>query len=531
MDAAYILTWMVGAALFTLWVRSLQHPLLTGTSWRIICPAIAVVVFACYQKDPHQAGWVAGWLYLLLVVLPQILPFLIDRLIRKRRLRLAQLLARLTRILHPGDGLWDLPTLIRILRLWDRQAEPAARALWEKLPVERLLHQPFSRTLVIQMLMAFGEWERALQYALPLGDQEDTWMDLYLPIVKLRALGEMGKREELLTAVENYLRGHRPPATNAATGALFLFAFWGQRARVEKLLQERLQRLPPESHDFWRATTALFAGHHEEARPLLQKLQGSPDLRTQRAATRRLEQMPLVPALPPETSRLEEVARLVDHFFVAEPVSRRPYVTNTILVILLAVFAAEEWLGGSTENEVLFRLGAAHPVFVFEFHQYWRLLAGGFLHYGIVHLIMNLLGLRFLGPVVESLLGRWRFTLLYFICLTGSLTAVTTLGELGLMPAELMVGASGGIMGLVGWLGFYFLKEWLTHRTPLNRHRVQNLLLALAIQVAFDLSTENVSFAGHTTGAIVGFLMGAVFEWMGKKERAGVAGSPAHPNS
>ena len=65
-------------------------------------------------------------------------------------------------------------------------------------------------------------------------------------------------------------------------------------------------------------------------------------------------------------------------------------------------------------------------------------------------------------------------------------------------PAEL-VGASGSIMGIVGaWAGFL-----LRHRhAPQAKQRLANIAMIVAIQIAFDLSTPQVSMAAHMCGLI-----------------------------
>jgi rhomboid protease GluP len=62
-------------------------------------------------------------------------------------------------------------------------------------------------------------------------------------------------------------------------------------------------------------------------------------------------------------------------------------------------------------------------------------------------------------------------------------------------------------MGIVGaWAGFL-----LRHRhVPLARQRLWNVVMIVAIQVAFDLSTPQVSMSAHLCGLIAGFGAGLV---------------------
>jgi RNA polymerase sigma factor for flagellar operon FliA len=80
-------------------------------------------------------------------------------------------------------------------------------------------------------------------------------------------------------------------------------------------------------------------------------------------------------------------------------------------------------------------------------HEWYRLITSGFLHFGILHIAMNMYLLFQLGKLLEAPLGRVRFGLLYFACLLG--------GSLGVLVIEgssngLHGGASGAVFGLMG---------------------------------------------------------------------------------
>src|SRR6266496_3248701 len=75
---------------------------------------------------------------------------------------------------------------------------------------------------------------------------------------------------------------------------------------------------------------------------------------------------------------------------------------------------------------------------------WWRLITAPFLHYGPVHLGLNMLVLWFIGPALEEYFGRWRYLLLYLVAgLAGSAGALIATSH---SPT---VGASGAIWGLM----------------------------------------------------------------------------------
>jgi len=175
------------------------------------------------------------------------------------------------------------------------------------------------------------------------------------------------------------------------------------------------------------------------------------------------------------------------------------------IALNVAMFLVE--LARSTRGnpDLLHRLGALDPYSVLIGREYWRLLTALFLHYDVVHLLFNLFALYILGPGLEKAIGTFRFSVCYLISGLGSTAGVLLLTVLRLVqPAEL-VGASGCVMGIVGgWAGFL-----LRHRhSPRAKQRLLNILLIVAIQIAFDLSTPQVSMAAHVCGLISGFFLG-----------------------
>jgi len=177
------------------------------------------------------------------------------------------------------------------------------------------------------------------------------------------------------------------------------------------------------------------------------------------------------------------------------------------IVLNILAFLVELARGGLSDPEGLHRLGALDPYSVIIDREYWRLFTALFLHYNAIHLLFNLFALYVLGPALERTIGSARFSLCYLISGLGSTSGVIALTFMGLVrPAEL-VGASGCVMGIVGaWAGFL-----LRHRhAPQANERLLNILLIVAIQITFDISTPQVSMAAHLCGLVTGLIMGLV---------------------
>ena len=191
---------------------------------------------------------------------------------------------------------------------------------------------------------------------------------------------------------------------------------------------------------------------------------------------------------------------------------RRRYFRNAPAVLILillnaGVFIFEISFGNWTDPEVLHQLGALEPHAVVVEGQYWRLFTALFLHAGFVHLLFNLFALYVLGPSLERSIGSVRFMICYLISGLASSAGVVVLTVIGIVQVAQLVGASGCIMGIVGaWAGFL-----VQHRhAPHAKQRLGNVLMIIAIQTAFDLSTPQVSMAAHLCGLITGFILGLI---------------------
>lgn len=64
---------------------------------------------------------------------------------------------------------------------------------------------------------------------------------------------------------------------------------------------------------------------------------------------------------------------------------------------------------------ILDMMGAKDDVAIFSRGEWWRLLSCGWLHSGIFHLVLNMVGTVSLGVPLERVFGFWRTALLYTV--------------------------------------------------------------------------------------------------------------------
>ncbi len=193
--------------------------------------------------------------------------------------------------------------------------------------------------------------------------------------------------------------------------------------------------------------------------------------------------------------------------------SRRPFpmsasftpAVTTLLIINVAVFGLEFLRGGVQNPLTLHQLGELDTDSVRYAHEYWRMFSALFLHYGLLHLVFNLMALFVLGPPLEEEIGVISFFVVYLVSGLGSSATVVALTLFRITGPMQVVGASGCVMGVVGaWAGLL-----LRHRhAPLAQQRLRNILTIVGLQFVFDLTTPQISLAAHLGGLITGFLLG-----------------------
>jgi membrane associated rhomboid family serine protease len=130
--------------------------------------------------------------------------------------------------------------------------------------------------------------------------------------------------------------------------------------------------------------------------------------------------------------------------------------------------------------------------------EWYRLISSGFLHFGILHVAMNMFLLLQLGRMLEPLLGPGKFGLIYFVSLLGG-----SAGALLLSPNAFTGGASGAVFGVMA------AAVVGTRARGTNPFRT-GLGMTFAINIAFTIAIPGVSIGGHFGGAIAGALCGAV---------------------
>jgi rhomboid protease GluP len=182
--------------------------------------------------------------------------------------------------------------------------------------------------------------------------------------------------------------------------------------------------------------------------------------------------------------------------------------TKLLILTTVAVFGYQLFRDAGEDPVMLVTLGALFSP-LFEGGEWWRLFSAQFLHWGFAHLALNMLGLWFLGPVVERALGSFRFVVFYLLSGAGGMLIAWAIATFGPHPkAIILLGASASVLGLVGLQLAIARREYRSSGSIVARAQLSAMTQILVLQAIFDWMVPQVSSTAHLGGAAVGLLFG-----------------------
>ncbi|MDX2016497.1 MAG: rhomboid family intramembrane serine protease [Planctomycetota bacterium] len=202
---------------------------------------------------------------------------------------------------------------------------------------------------------------------------------------------------------------------------------------------------------------------------------------------------------------------------------------NTLLIIVnVVIFVVQAFLPkfavlGLGQFDVLGWWGHFSTVTLFKL-EVWRLVSFQFLHAGVLHLFMNMMGLYFFGAMVEQYLGKKKYLAFYLVCgICGGL-AYLLLNLAGIIAAKMgltgipgllygsaatpLVGASAGVFGVILACAFIApnaVVQLLIPPIPLKMKFFAYGYVAIAFISVFLGAKNAGGEAAHLGGAIAGF--------------------------
>lgn len=195
-------------------------------------------------------------------------------------------------------------------------------------------------------------------------------------------------------------------------------------------------------------------------------------------------------------------------------IPREMSAVHLLLAINIGVFVCDAILRSPKANSTSFLMQYMALSLDGLRHGYiWQLLTFQFMHAGILHITLNLLTLYFIGPALESWIGKKEFMRLYLIsgACGGLLQMFCSWVAPGHFGEGAVVGASAGVFGVVGAYAALHPYQRLTMLVffvlPISMKAKTLIYIAGALALyGIIFSGDNIAHAAHLGGMISGIL-------------------------
>ncbi|MCU6748085.1 rhomboid family intramembrane serine protease [Faecalicatena acetigenes] len=186
--------------------------------------------------------------------------------------------------------------------------------------------------------------------------------------------------------------------------------------------------------------------------------------------------------------------------------------TTGLIIVNIAVFLLLTLFGRTEDAAFMLDHGAMYEPYIIEGHEYYRIFTSLFLHFGINHLLNNMVILGAIGWNLEMEVGRIRFLIIYFISgIGGNLVSLyfNILQETNVVSA----GASGAIFGLMGALLYIVI----INRGRVGRLTGRGMIFMVILSLYFGATSSGVDNFAHFGGLVFGFLTAVCLYYKRKK--------------
>jgi len=206
-------------------------------------------------------------------------------------------------------------------------------------------------------------------------------------------------------------------------------------------------------------------------------------------------------------AELTDDYRRQDNFRAAFAAAPAPVVTYALIVVNVLIFVAMLVASSSLiqpSNQQMIRWGADFGPLTLN-GQWWRMITSCFLHFGFIHIGMNMFILFQVGVLTEKLFGSVRFLVLYILAgIGGSLLSLYS------HPSSVSAGASGAVFGVYGGLLAFLLVQRGFVPTKLALGIAKSAGIFIAYNIVYGLSSPGTDIQAHLGGLVSGFLLGCV---------------------
>ena len=188
----------------------------------------------------------------------------------------------------------------------------------------------------------------------------------------------------------------------------------------------------------------------------------------------------------------------------------------TLLMSGSAIRVGSVFSALSPSTPVLFLFGASGAIPVFGMGRWWTVLSAGWLHAGLLHILMNMYWVWQMGPVMADMLGPARTVIIYTVGgITGFVLSSFAGAFLPALPflqgATLTVGASAPVFGLIGALYHYGRTS-----SSIAKQQAQYIIVQ-AVMFGILLGNSGIDNYAHLGGFAGGYFTSAFLNPMSRE--------------
>ena len=184
---------------------------------------------------------------------------------------------------------------------------------------------------------------------------------------------------------------------------------------------------------------------------------------------------------------------------------RKEPVTFILILINVMVFLVSDLTGYSQDVMHMLDLGSAYTPLITEGGEVYRLFTSMFLHFGIAHLLNNMLVLFVLGSRLERAAGKIRFLVIYLLGGVAG-NVISLLLELDSGDYSVSAGASGAVFAVMGAMIYIVVRN----RGWLEDLSWRQIVVMALFSLYFGFASSGVDNAAHVGGLISGGILAVI---------------------
>lgn len=205
----------------------------------------------------------------------------------------------------------------------------------------------------------------------------------------------------------------------------------------------------------------------------------------------------------PVSNYMQPIQDLLHQRTPSIPVTRLLIGANLLVFIAMFMNGAGLWHSSGTSIQLSWGANFGPAT---QDGEWWRLATALFLHFGVIHLTLNLWALWDGGQLAERMYGHIRFAVIYFASgLAGNLLSLVSHGSTAISG-----GASGAIFGVYGALLIFIWREREQLHPQEFRWLFWGVIVFSLASIIFGFVITGIDNAAHIGGLITGMLGGII---------------------